>query len=142
MSKKSYPLFLYTIKPQLGLILMLALSIWGVALGLYLSCGNAQAAPLTQTAIVKVATQVRASDTPPKVIKLAANQVFLFRGHSVRTGDSLQVIFEKGGDSFSTTVAVAGATFELVGLPEVPLKGPATVTISGKGLVSYEIQTL
>jgi hypothetical protein len=114
------------------------------AFGLFLFCGNTQADPLTLTATVIVKTQVRDSSTPPTVITLANNEVFILKGGSARADDSLQVTFEKGGDSFSIALrdVLAGATFDLIGVAEVPLKGPATVTISGKGLVSYEIQTL
>ena len=114
------------------------------AFGLFLFCGSTQAAPLTLTATVTVKTQVRDSNTPPTVITLARNQVFILRAGSARADDSLQVTFEKGGDSFTFILkdALGGATFDLVGVAEVPLKGPATVTISGKGLASYEIQTL
>jgi hypothetical protein len=114
------------------------------AFGLFLFCGNTQADPLTLTATVTVKTQVRDSSTPPTVITLARNQVFILRAASARADDSLQVTFEKGGDSFTLIVkdTLAGATLAFVGVTEVPLKGPATVTISGKGLASYEIQTL
>jgi hypothetical protein len=113
------------------------------AFGLFLFCGNTQAAPLTLTAIVIVKTQVRNSNTPPTVITLARNEVFILRSLSVRASDSLQVTFEKSGDSFSFSLPpLPGPTIDLVGAAEFPLKGPATVTISGKGLVSYEIQTL
>ncbi len=114
------------------------------AFGLFLFCGNTQADPLTLTATVIVKTQIRDSSAPPTVITLDRNQVFILRAGSARADDSLQVTFEKGGDSFTSTLKdiLAGATFDLVGIAEIPLKGPATVTISGKGLVSYEIQTL
>ena len=121
-----------------------SIGVCSVAFGLFLFCGNTQADPLTLTATVIVKTQVRDSSTPPTVITLAHNEVFITRGQSARAGDSLQVTFEKSGDSFriDVTDVLAGATFDLVTLGQVPLKGPATVTISGKGLVSYEIQTL
>jgi hypothetical protein len=114
------------------------------AFGLFLFCGNTQADPLTLTATVTVKTQVRGSSTPPTVITLARNQVFILRAGSARADDSLQITFEKGGDSFTSTLkdVLAGATLALVAVAEIPLKGPATVTISGKGLASYEIQTL
>jgi hypothetical protein len=114
------------------------------AFGLFLFCGNTQADPLTLTATVIIRTQVRDSSAPPTVITLANNEVFILKGGSARADDSLQVTFEKGGDSFSIALrdVLAGATFDLIGVAEVPLKGPATVTISGKGLVSYEIQIL
>jgi len=114
--------------------------------GLLLSCGYTQADPLTLTAEVTVTTLVRADATPPKVIRLSRKEVFLLRGHSARAGDSVDVIFTKGGDSFRVTVppGTTSGLFELleVGAIAIPLKGPATVTISGKGLVAYEIQTL
>jgi len=112
-------------------------------LGLSLCSGNTQADPLTPTAKVKVTTLVRPDSSPPKVIKLAANDVFLFKGFSTRPGDSLDITFTKGGESFpldrSTFVSDA---LVLPFANGIPLKGPATVTISGKGLVSYEIQKL
>ena len=99
---------------------------------------------MTLTATVKVRTQVRGDSTPPTVITLARNQVFILRAGSARADDSLRVTFEKSGDSFTVILKdiLAGATLDLVGVIEIPLKGPATVTISGKGLASYEIQTL
>ena len=113
--------------------------------GLLLSCGNTQAAPLTLTAEVKVTTLVRADGTPPQVITLRRNQVFIFRGLSVRAGDSLDVIFTKSGDSFRVATSNLGfpASFDLFGgTSNITLKGPATITISRKGLVAYEVQTL
>ena len=112
--------------------------------GLLLSYGNTQADPLTPTAKVKVTTLVRAEGTPPQVVKLAPKQVFLLRGYSVRAGDSVDVIFTKNGESFRVTTATPTGFVDLleVGAIAMPLKGPATVTISGKGLVAYEIQTL
>ncbi|MCI0560958.1 MAG: hypothetical protein MN733_20930 [Nitrososphaera sp.] len=111
--------------------------------GLLLSSANTQAAPLTLTAKVNVTTLVRADGTPPQVITLRRNQVFLFNGHSVRAGDSVDVIFTKGGDSFRVPNNLGNPLpFDLLGGIAIPLKGPATVTISGKGLVAYEIQTL
>ena len=111
-------------------------------LGLLLSCGNTQADPLTLTAKVTVTTLVRADATPPKVTRLARNQVFLFNGLSVRAGDSVDVIFTKDGESFRVNTTAPPGFFDLLGGTFTPLKGPATVTISGKGLVAYEIQTL
>ena len=112
--------------------------------GLLLSCGYTQADPLTLTAEVKVTTLVRADGTPPTVITLRRNQVFLLRGHSVRAGDSVDVIFTKNGESFRVNIPAPSGFLDLseVGSVAMPLKGPATVTISGKGLVAYEIQTL
>ncbi|MGH9890582.1 MAG: hypothetical protein ACREA0_01070 [bacterium] len=105
--------------------------------------GNAEADPLTPTAKVTVTTLVRADGTPPKVIRLARNEVFLFRGHSVRPGDSMEVVFTKGGDSFRVHVSTGFAVpFDLLAGVGIPLRGPATVRISGKGLVAYEIQEL
>jgi hypothetical protein len=110
--------------------------------GLLLSCGYTQAAPLTLTAEVKVTTLVRADGTPPQVITLRRNQVFLFNGLSVRAGDSVDVIFTKSGESFRVNTTAPPGFFDVLGGSFTPLKGPATVTISGKGLVAYEIQTL
>jgi len=114
------------------------------AFGLFLFFGSTQAAPLTLTATVTVKTQVRDINTPPTVITLTNNQVFILRAASGRADDSLQLTFEKGGDSFTVILKdiLAGATLALFGVAEIPLKGPATVTISGKGLASYEIQTI
>jgi hypothetical protein len=108
---------------------------------LLLSCGNTQADPLTPTARVAVTTLVRADGTPPKVITLRRNEVFLFRGFSTRPGDSVNVIFTKGGESFRVDTLILGET-DLNPGAGIPLKGPATVTISGKGLVAYEIQKI
>lgn len=62
----------------------------------------------------------------------------------MRAGDSVDVIFTKNGESFRVTTATPTGFVDLleVGAIAMPLKGPATVTISGKGLVAYEIQTL
>lgn len=117
-----------------------------VAFGLLLSCGDTQAAPLTPAAQVTVTTLVRADGTPPTVIRLRRNEVFLFRGVSARLGDSVEIIFTKGGDSFvvatSTLLGVGFALGFIGGAGDIPLKGPATVTISGKGLVAFETQKL
>lgn len=95
---------------------------------------------MTPTAKVTVTTLVRADGTPPQVITLRRNQVFLFRGLSVRTGDSVDVLFTKNGESFHVnTTASPGFPFDLLAGVGIPLKGPATVTM---GLVSYEIQKL
>lgn len=98
---------------------------------------------MTPTAKVTVTTLVRADGTPPQVITLRRNQVFLFRGLSRRPGDSVDVIFTKGGDSFVVANSNLGIPTALVGgAGDIPLKGPATVTISGKGLVAYEVQKI
>jgi len=112
--------------------------------GLLFSCGNTQAAPLTLTAEVKVTTLVRADGTPPKVIRLARDEVFLLRSHSARAGDSVDVIFTNNGEPFRVNTPVTPGFLDLVEVGAVasPLKGPATVTISGRGLVAYEIQKL
>jgi len=111
--------------------------------GLLLSCGYTQAAPLTLTAKVAVTTLVRADGTPPKVITLRRNQVFIISGFSTRAGDSVDIIFTKGGESFRLDAeGVLGADLSPLPFYAIPLKGPATVTIFGKGLVAYEIQTL
>ncbi len=112
--------------------------------GLLLSCGNTQAAPLTLTAEVKATTLVRADGTPPTVITLRRNQVFIISGFSTRAGDSVDIIFTKGGESFrlDAVEGALGADLSPLLFYAIPLKGPATVTIFGKGLVAYEIQTL
>jgi hypothetical protein len=112
-----------------------------VLFGLSLSCGNTQAAPLTLTAKVTITTLVRADGTPQQVITLRRNEVFLFNGLSVRAGDSVDVVFTKNGESFRVNTTAPPGFFDLLG-GVTPLKGPATVTISGKGLVAYEIQRL
>ena len=110
---------------------------------LLLCCGNTQGDPLTPTAKVTVTTLIRANGTPPDVITLRRNQVFLLRGLSVRAGDSVDVLFTKNGESFHVnTTASPGFPFDLLAGLGIPLKGPATVTISGKGLVAYEIQKI
>ncbi|MCI0558495.1 MAG: hypothetical protein MN733_08375 [Nitrososphaera sp.] len=97
---------------------------------------------MTPTAKVTVTTLVRADGTPPQVITLRRNQVFLLRGLSVRAGDSVDVLFTKKGESFRVNNTAPPGFFDLLGAVGIPLKGPATVTISGKGLVAYEIQAL
>jgi hypothetical protein len=89
-------------------------------------------------------TQVRAADTEPRVITLAQNEVFRLRGQSARQDDTVQVTFEKGGDSFQVALlGFNGAGLDLLSdSPVIPLRGPATVTITGRGLVSYEIQPI
>ncbi|MBA3571678.1 MAG: hypothetical protein H0W34_06850 [Pyrinomonadaceae bacterium] len=96
--------------------------------GLLLSYGNTQADPLTPTAKVTVTTLVRAEGTPQKVLKLARNEVFILSGYSRRLGDSVDVIFAKGGDSFRTAITSPFSTpvIDLQQQSAIPLKGPAT----------------
>lgn len=117
--------------------------------GLLLLCGSTLAAPLTPDAEVKILTLLRTGGEAPTVIQLSSRQVFLLNGQSTRCGDSIEIVFTKNGEAFRLHQLPqdglpCGLFADFLGgvAGAAPLKGPATVTITGKGLVAYEVQKL
>ncbi len=94
--------------------LFASIAVCGAVFAVLLFYGNTQADPLTPTATVKVTTLVRVEGTPPKVISLVRNEVFLFNGLSVRAGDSVDVIFTKNGESFRVNTTAPPGFFDLL----------------------------
>jgi hypothetical protein len=87
-------------------------------------------------------TLVRTATQAPVSLRLSAYQAFVLYGFSLTP---ISVKFTKDRQTFEVTVTSVGARGNaLVGgnNNNTPLRGPAVVTISGSGLVSYEVTTI